>query len=110
VTKLAVTCTETTAGQVSVQLIKRDRQAESGGTAATVTNVPLDSNKAAASSVVNSYTGTGPTVGTSWSAIWMMRSSDAWPLRRQPRTIFTFQRFHQERRLRFSAEQQKDLR
>jgi hypothetical protein len=64
VTKLSVTCTETTAGQVSVQLIKRST-AGSGGTAATVTAVPLDSNKAAASSVVNSYTGTGPTVGTS---------------------------------------------
>jgi hypothetical protein len=63
VTKLSVTCTETTAGQVSVQLIKRST-AGSGGTAATVTAVPLDSNKAAASSVVNSYTGTGPTVGT----------------------------------------------
>lgn len=63
VTKLTVTCTETTAAQVSVQLIKRST-AGSGGTAATVTAVPLDSNKAAASSVVNSYTGTGPTVGT----------------------------------------------
>jgi hypothetical protein len=63
VTKLSVTCTETTAGQVSVQLIKRST-AGSGGTAASVTAVPLDSNKAAASSVVNSYTGTGPTVGT----------------------------------------------
>lgn len=63
VTKLTVTCTETTAGQVSVQLIKRST-AGSGGTAASVTAVPLDSNKAAASSVVNSYTGTGPTVGT----------------------------------------------
>jgi hypothetical protein len=63
VTKLSVTCTETTAAQVSVQLIKRST-AGSGGTAASVTAVPLDSNKAAASSVVNSYTGTGPTVGT----------------------------------------------
>lgn len=63
VTKLSVTCTETTAGQVSVQLIKRST-AGSGGTATSVTAVPLDSNKAAASSVVNSYTGTGPTVGT----------------------------------------------
>lgn len=63
VTKLTVTCTETTAGQVSVQLIKRST-AGSGGTASSVTAVPLDSNKAAASSVVNSYTGTGPTVGT----------------------------------------------
>jgi hypothetical protein len=62
VTKLSVTCTATTAAQVSVQLIKRSAAA-SGGTAATVTNVPLDSNKAAASSVVSSYTGTGPTVG-----------------------------------------------
>jgi hypothetical protein len=63
VTKLTATCTETTAGQVSVQLIKRST-AESGGTAASVTAVPVDSNKAAASSAVNSYTGTGPTVGT----------------------------------------------
>lgn len=63
VTKLTVTCTQTTAGQVAVQLIKRST-AESGGTAATVTAIPLDSNKAAASSVVNSYTSTGPTVGT----------------------------------------------
>lgn len=62
VTKIALTCTQTTAGMVSVEL-KKESAAETGGTSASVTAVPLDSGKAAASSVVNSYTGTGPTVG-----------------------------------------------
>jgi hypothetical protein len=62
-TDLSVTCTQTTAGMVSL-VVRKESAAVSGGTAATVTNFPLDSNKAAASSVVQSFTGTGPTVGT----------------------------------------------
>jgi hypothetical protein len=62
-TDLSVTCTQTTAGMVSV-VVRKESTAVSGGTAATVTNFPIDSNKAAASSVVQSFTGTGPTVGT----------------------------------------------
>jgi len=63
VTYLSLTCTQTTAGVLSVEVAKRST-AGSGGTAGTPTVVPMDSNKAAGSSVVNSYTGTGPTVGT----------------------------------------------
>jgi hypothetical protein len=62
-TDLSVSCTQTTAGMVSV-VVRKESTAVSGGTAATVTNFPVDSNKAAASSVVQSFTGTGPTVGT----------------------------------------------
>jgi hypothetical protein len=62
-TDLSVSCTQTTAGMVSV-VVRKESTAVSGGTAATVTNFPIDSNKAAASSVVQSFTGTGPTVGT----------------------------------------------
>lgn len=62
-TDLSVSCTQTTAGMVSV-VVRKESTAVSGGTPATVTNFPVDSNKAAASSVVQSFTGTGPTVGT----------------------------------------------
>ena len=63
VTKVILTCTETTAGQINVE-VRKESTATSGGTPATVTNLPVDSNKAAAASVVQSFTGTGPTVGT----------------------------------------------
>jgi len=62
-TRITLTCTQTTAGQISVELIKRST-ADTGGTSAGFTEVPDDSNYAAASSALLSYTGTGPTVGT----------------------------------------------
>lgn len=62
-TKIVVTCTQTTAGTVTLTVNKRST-AGSGGTAANMTVVPMDSNYAAGVSVPQSYTGTGPTVGT----------------------------------------------
>lgn len=63
VTKVTLTCTETTAGQINVELLKRST-ADSAGTAVNMTIVPDDANYAAGVSVPKSYTGTGPTVGT----------------------------------------------
>lgn len=62
VTRVTVTCTETTAGIVNVELIKRSA-ADTGGTSAGMTEVPDDSNYSAASSAALTYTGTGPSVG-----------------------------------------------
>lgn len=61
--RIIVTCTETTAGQVTVKIIKRST-ADTAGTSATMTAVPDDSSYSAAVSAPLSYTGTGPTVGT----------------------------------------------
>jgi len=63
VTKINSTCTQTTAGTVNYEL-RKESTAVSGGTSATVTNLPIDSGKSAAQSVVNSFTLTGPTRGT----------------------------------------------
>ena len=62
-TKVTLTCTQTTAGTVTVTVNKRST-AGSGGTSANMTIVPDDSNYAAGVSQPVSYTGTGPTVGT----------------------------------------------
>lgn len=61
-TKVTVTCTQTTAGILNVELLKRSA-ADTGGTSAAMTAVPDDSNYAAAVSAPLSYTGTGPSVG-----------------------------------------------
>jgi hypothetical protein len=61
--KVTVTCTQTTAGIVTLTLIKRSA-ADTSGTSATMTKVPDDANYAAAVSAPLTYTGTGPTVGT----------------------------------------------
>ena len=61
-TYLEITCTETTAGQVAVQLIRRST-ADSAGTSTTITASQDDSTNAAPSSVVLSYTA-NPTLGT----------------------------------------------
>lgn len=63
VTGVGWTCTQTTAGALTVTLNKTSAAA-TGGTSANITKVPDDSNYAGASSVPLSYTGTGPTVGT----------------------------------------------
>lgn len=62
VTKITVTCKQTTAGQINVELLKRS-VADTVGTAANMTVVPDDANYASGVSVPKSYTGTGPTVG-----------------------------------------------
>lgn len=63
VTKILLSCNETTAGQINVELLKRST-ADTAGTSAAMTAVPMDANYAAAVSAPLSYTGTGPTVGT----------------------------------------------
>lgn len=63
VTKVTFSCTQTTAGNVTVT-VNKTSAASTGGTAATLTAVPDDSNYGAAASVGQSFTGTGPTVGT----------------------------------------------
>lgn len=63
VTKITMSCTQTTAGNLTVT-VNKTSAASSGGTAATMTAIPDDSTYAAASSVAQSFTGTGPTAGT----------------------------------------------
>jgi hypothetical protein len=60
--KVSVTCSETTAGLVTLTLIKRSA-ADTSGTSATMTKVPDDANYTAAVSAPLTYTGTGPSVG-----------------------------------------------
>lgn len=65
VTKITVSGVQTTAGEVLVNIIKRSA-ANSAGTSAAMTSVPLDSGDAAASSLPLSYTANptpGATVG-----------------------------------------------
>jgi hypothetical protein len=62
VTAVKVSCTQTTAGTLTLTLIKRS-SADTSGTSAAMTAVPDDSNYAAAASAPLSYTGAGPTVG-----------------------------------------------
>ena len=63
VTRITLTCTQTTAGEIGVELVKRST-ADTSGTSSNITAVPDDSNYAAGVSVPKSYTGTGPSVGT----------------------------------------------
>ena len=63
VLRLGISATQTTASPINLSLVKRST-GNSGGTSTTLTNVPLDSNDAAASAVVRSYTA-NPTLGTS---------------------------------------------
>lgn len=62
VTKIVMSGTQTTAGVISVRLIKRST-ANTGGTSAAATAVAHDSNNAAATATVLSYT-VNPTPGT----------------------------------------------
>jgi hypothetical protein len=61
-TAIRLTCTQTTAGNINVEIIKRSA-ADTSGTSAAMIAVPDDSNYSAASSAPLSYTGTGPSVG-----------------------------------------------
>lgn len=63
VTKIMFTCTQTTAGTVTVT-VNKTSAASTGGTAGNMTEVPDDSTYSAASASAESFTGTGPTVGT----------------------------------------------
>lgn len=67
ISKIIITGTQTTAGVVNLQLIKRSTL-NSGGTSATLTNVPHDGNDAAASAVVRTYSA-NPTTGTAIGAL-----------------------------------------
>lgn len=66
--KVIVSCTQTTAGNITLTVNKRST-AGSGGTSASMTVVPMDSNYSAGVSAPVSYTGTGPTVGTPVGAV-----------------------------------------
>jgi len=61
-TRVLVSCTQTTAGNITLNLIKRSA-ADTSGTSSAMTAVPDDSTFSAASSAPLSYTGTGPTAG-----------------------------------------------
>jgi len=63
VTRVLVSCTQTTAGIVNLSVIKRSA-ADTSGTSASMTAVPDDSTFSAAVSAPLSYTGTGPSAGT----------------------------------------------
>jgi hypothetical protein len=62
VTRVIVSCIQTTAGNITVSLVKRSA-ADTSGTSAAITAVPDDSTFSAAVSAPLSYTGTGPSVG-----------------------------------------------
>lgn len=62
VTEVNLQCTETTAGAVAVQLVKRST-ADTGGTSSAPTRVPHDSTSPAATATVLAYTA-NPTTGT----------------------------------------------
>lgn len=62
VTKVVVSCTQTTAGVITMNLIKRSA-ADTSGTSSNTTVVPDDSNYSAASSTPLTYTA-NPTTGT----------------------------------------------
>lgn len=62
ITKVFISGTQATYGLVDISLIKRST-ADTGGTSTAVTAVPHDSNNAAASATILSYTA-NPTVGT----------------------------------------------
>lgn len=67
--RVAFTAVQTTSSARDIVLIKRST-ANSGGTSATLTNVPLDSSFAAATAVARSYTA-NPTLG---NTVGMIRS------------------------------------
>ena len=63
VTRVKVSCTQTTAGIIHLEVIKRSA-ADTSGTSAAITVVPDDSGSTSSTSAPLSYTGTGPSVGT----------------------------------------------
>src|SRR5437660_1189009 len=60
--KVYVACTQTTAGTIDVQFVKRST-ADTGGTSTTPALVPFDSGDPTATAVANAYTA-NPTLGT----------------------------------------------
>lgn len=62
ITRVGISATETTSGEVNLTLLKRST-ANTAGTSATPTIVPMDSADAAATAVVRNYTA-NPTLGT----------------------------------------------
>jgi hypothetical protein len=68
VSKVQISCTQTTAGEINPALIVRSTT-NSGGTTANPTKVPHDSNSVAASATVTSYTGNATTLGTTVGTI-----------------------------------------
>ena len=68
VTQVIVSCTQTTAGTIHLSLLKRS-SADTSGTSAGMTVVPDDSGYAAGVSAPLTYTGTGPTAGTSVGSV-----------------------------------------
>lgn len=64
VRRITLSCTQTTAGIQHFSVIKRSA-ADSGGTSASVTGVPDDANYPGATATVTTYTGTGPSTGSS---------------------------------------------
>jgi hypothetical protein len=89
VTKILVTCNQTTAGQINVELLKRS-VADTVGTSAAMTAVPMDANYAAAVSAPLSYTGTGPTVGTAVGDLDNLQIGCMAPGTATPNDIFIF--------------------
>lgn len=67
VSRVSMSCIQTTAGIIDVQLIKRST-ADSGGTSGAMTVVPLDSGNAAGVSAPLTYTA-NPTLGTTVGSI-----------------------------------------
>ncbi len=63
ITRIALMGTQTTASSRDIYLIKRS-SANTNGTSSTLTNVPLDSNNAAATAVVRAYTANPSGLGT----------------------------------------------
>jgi hypothetical protein len=63
ITRISISGTQTQAGNALLRLIKRSA-ADTGGTTATLTNVPLDSNNASATAVVKAYTANPSALGT----------------------------------------------
>jgi hypothetical protein len=90
VTKILVTCNQTTAGQINVELLKRSA-ADTAGTSGAMTAVPMDSSYAAAVSAPLSYTGTGPTVGTPVGDLDNLQIGCMAPGTATPNDIFIFQ-------------------
>src|SRR5207245_6086953 len=66
--KVYVACTQTTAGTIDVQFVKRST-ADTGGTSTTPALVPFDSGDPTATAVANAYT-VNPTLGTITGVGW----------------------------------------
>jgi hypothetical protein len=77
VTKIMVSCTQTTAGIIDLILLKRSTADTAGTSTGSPTTVPLDSSNAAGSSSVLTYTA-NPTTGSLVGNVDVRSSSAAW--------------------------------